>query len=81
MSAVFAGFENARVHEAVKEGDREFYGGFESEEAARAGWENGEGAVQEGQSYVRTFETAGEHACFCVPHEAAGMEGTIVVEE
>jgi plastocyanin len=56
-------------------------GGFESEEAARTGWENGEGAVQEGQSYVHTFETAGEHAYFCVPHEAAGMEGTIIVEE
>jgi plastocyanin len=56
-------------------------GGFESEEAARSGWENGEGAVQEGQSYVHTFETAGEHGYFCVPHEAAGMEGTIVVEE
>jgi plastocyanin len=56
-------------------------GGFESEEAARTGWENGEGAVQSGQAYVHTFETAGEHAYFCVPHEAAGMEGTIVVEE
>jgi plastocyanin len=56
-------------------------GGFESEEAARTGWENGEGAVQDGQSYVHTFETAGEHAYFCVPHEAAGMEGTVVVEE
>ncbi|AXG10965.1 DUF5059 domain-containing protein [Haloplanus rubicundus] len=56
-------------------------GGFESEEAARSGWENGEGAVQEGQSYVHTFETTGEHAYFCVPHEAAGMEGMIVVEE
>jgi len=56
-------------------------GDFESEEAARTGWENGEGAVREGQSYVHTFETAGEHAYFCVPHEAAGMEGTIIVEE
>ncbi|WP_135533389.1 DUF5059 domain-containing protein [Halostella pelagica] len=56
-------------------------GGFESEDAARKGWENGEGAVQSGQSYVRTFETAGEHDYFCVPHERAGMEGTIVVEE
>jgi len=56
-------------------------GGFESEAAARTGWENGEGAVQSGQSYVRTFETAGEHAYFCIPHEAAGMEGTVVVEE
>ena len=56
-------------------------GGFESEPAAREGWENGEGAVQAGQSYVRTFETAGEHQYFCVPHEAAGMVGTVDVEE
>lgn len=56
-------------------------GGFESESAAVDGWENGEGAVQSGQSYVHTFETAGEHPYYCVPHEMAGMEGTIVVEE
>ncbi|EMA11525.1 cytochrome-like protein Fbr [Haloarcula vallismortis ATCC 29715] len=56
-------------------------GGFESESAAREGWENGEGAVQSGQSYVHTFETAGEHGYFCVPHEAAGMAGTVIVEE
>ncbi|WP_128905482.1 DUF5059 domain-containing protein [Halorubrum amylolyticum] len=55
-------------------------GGFDSEEAARTGWENGEGAVQSGQSYVRTFETTGTHEYFCVPHEAAGMVGKIVVE-
>ncbi|MFC7077037.1 DUF5059 domain-containing protein [Haloarcula halophila] len=56
-------------------------GGFDSESAAREGWESGEGAVQSGQSYVHTFETAGEHEYFCTPHEAAGMVGTIVVEE
>jgi plastocyanin len=56
-------------------------GGFDSEEAAVEGWENGEGAVTEGTAYVHTFETAGEHPYYCVPHEAAGMEGTIVVEE
>ncbi|WP_424000105.1 DUF5059 domain-containing protein [Haloarcula salina] len=56
-------------------------GGFESESAAREGWENGEGAVQSGQSYVHTFETAGEHPYICIPHEAAGMVGTVVVEE
>jgi plastocyanin len=55
-------------------------GGFGSESAAREGWANGEGAVQSGQSYVHTFETAGEHEYFCAPHEAAGMVGTIVVE-
>ncbi|CQR50287.1 Plastocyanin precursor [Haloferax massiliensis] len=56
-------------------------GGFESQEAAETGWGEGKGAVQSGQSYVHTFETAGEHAYFCVPHEAAGMTGTVVVEE
>lgn len=55
-------------------------GGFDSESAAREGWENGEGAVRSGQSYVHTFETAGEHEYFCAPHEAAGMVGTVVVE-
>jgi plastocyanin len=56
-------------------------GGFGSEAAARAGWEDGEGAVQEGQSYVHTFETPGTHAYFCAPHEMAGMVGEVVVEE
>ena len=55
-------------------------GGFESEEAARNGWENGEGAVQSGESFVHTFETTGTHEYFCIPHEAAGMVGTVVVE-
>lgn len=55
-------------------------GEFDSESAAREGWENGVGYIQSGQSYVRTFETSGTHAYFCIPHEAAGMEGEIVVE-
>ncbi|ELZ61455.1 MULTISPECIES: DUF5059 domain-containing protein [Halorubrum] len=55
-------------------------GDFDSEEAARTGWENGEGAVRSGQSYVRTFETAGTHEYVCIPHEAAGMVGEVVVE-
>jgi plastocyanin len=56
-------------------------GGFDSQEAAEAGWEDGKGAVQSGQSYVHTFETPGTHGYYCVPHEAAGMVGTVVVEE
>jgi plastocyanin len=55
-------------------------GGFDSEEAARTGWEEGKGAVQSGQSYSHTFETVGTHEYFCVPHEAAGMVGEILVE-
>ncbi|MFC7174209.1 plastocyanin/azurin family copper-binding protein [Haloplanus litoreus] len=27
------------------------------------------------------LRTTGEHAYVCIPHEAAGMEGTVVVEE
>ncbi|AUV80294.1 DUF5059 domain-containing protein [Salinigranum rubrum] len=56
-------------------------GGFESQEAAEAGWEEGAGAIQAGESYVHTFETPGTHGYYCAPHEAAGMVGTIVVEE
>ncbi|MFB6102533.1 MAG: DUF5059 domain-containing protein [Haloplanus sp.] len=56
-------------------------GGFESEGAARTGWENGKGAVASGHVYVHTVETAGTHDYVCIPHEAAGMEGTIVVEK
>jgi len=55
-------------------------GGFSSESAARDGWENGEGAVQEGEYYERTFETTGTHEYLCIPHEAAGMVGEVVVE-
>lgn len=55
-------------------------GDFESESRARDGWETGHGAVQSGQSYVKTFETTGEHEYLCIPHEAAGMVGTVIVE-
>lgn len=44
------------------------------------GWENGEGYVQSGQYYTHTFEMTGTHDYFCIPHEAAGMEGSIIVE-
>ncbi|WP_318567597.1 DUF5059 domain-containing protein [Salinigranum marinum] len=55
-------------------------GGFDSRSAAETGWDEGRGAVQSGQSYVHTFETAGTHEYFCIPHEAASMVGTVVVE-
>lgn len=55
-------------------------GGFDSEPAAREGWENGKGAVADGHSYVHTFGTPGTHEYFCIPHEAAGMVGTVTVE-
>lgn len=55
-------------------------GGFDSEKKAVSGWDAGKGAVQSGQSYVHTFETKGTFEYYCIPHEAAGMTGTIVVE-
>jgi plastocyanin len=55
-------------------------GGFDSQPAAEKGWSNGTGAIQSGQSYVRTFETTGTHEYYCAPHEAAGMVGSVTVE-
>jgi plastocyanin len=63
--------------------DAEYWasGGFESQEAAETGWnEEKKGAVQSGQSYVHTFEIKGTHGYYCLPHEAAGMVGEVVVE-
>ena len=58
-------------------------GGFESEDAAREGfWEQGgEGTIRSGETWSYTFETSGTHPYFCVPHERAGMVGTVVVSE
>ena len=56
-------------------------GGFDSEEAARTGWNNGEGNVAGGESVSHTFETLGTYEYFCIPHESAGMVGEVVVTE
>ncbi len=58
-------------------------GGFESEAAAREGfWEQGgEGTIRSGETWSYTFETPGTYPYFCVPHERAGMVGTVVVSE
>lgn len=53
-------------------------GGFETEAAARDGFPAGE--IVEGDSYSHTFDTAGEYRYFCIPHEQAGMTGTVTVE-
>lgn len=58
-------------------------GGFESEAAAREGfWQaGGEGTVRSGETWSYTFETPGTYPYFCVPHERAGMVGSVVVSE
>ena len=53
-------------------------GGFESERAARDAYP-GRGNVPAGGTYEHTFETAGEHGYFCIPHERNGMVGTVRV--
>jgi len=61
-------------------------GDFDSESAAREGWDEESGTVQgaftSGEYYTHTFETAGEHEYFCIPHEETlKMLGTVIVEE
>ena len=53
-------------------------GGFDAEEAARSGYPDGD--VPGGETYEHTFEVPGTYEYFCVPHEAADMVGTVVVE-
>jgi plastocyanin len=52
-------------------------GGFESEDAARAN--ESAGLVDEGETYSHTFQVEGTHEYFCIPHESAGMLGTVEV--
>jgi plastocyanin len=59
-------------------------GGFDSEQAARDAYAPGDteaGDVPGGESWSHTFETAGTHEYFCIPHESAGMVGTVEVQD
>jgi plastocyanin len=62
--------------------DAEYFasGGFDSEQAARDGYPD-EGDIPGGESYEHTFETEGEFGYFCIPHESAGMVGSVTVQE
>ena len=57
-------------------------GGYDSTEAARDafGSELG-GRIDSGDSWSPTFEAPGEYEYLCIPHEASGMVGSVVVEE
>ena len=55
-------------------------GDLESESAARSAYP-GQGDVPGGESYSHTFQTTGTHGYFCIPHEAVGMVGEVVVTE
>lgn len=59
-------------------------GGFEDEQAARDAWKNslnGGGIVEPGSTYEHEFSVPGEYFYFCIPHESAGMKGTVIVTE
>ena len=57
-------------------------GGYDSTDAAREEWNSGGGGnIDPGETFEHTFETAGEHSYFCIPHERNGMVGTVVVTE
>ncbi|WP_129115072.1 cupredoxin domain-containing protein [Halegenticoccus tardaugens] len=70
-------YENAIPEEA------EYFasGGFDSERAAREAWRQGGGALDNGETFSHTFDAPGRYEYVCVPHEMAGMVGTVVVEE
>jgi plastocyanin len=45
--------------------------------AGASEWDSG--FVKEGQSFVRKFDKPGTYRYICIPHEGAGMVGTVVV--
>jgi plastocyanin len=57
-------------------------GGFDSQAAAENGWTSGaNGNLTQNQTFEHTFEVVGTHEYYCIPHEAAGMRGEVVVSE
>jgi plastocyanin len=59
-------------------------GDYSSEDAARHAWENqieDAGNIRPDEEYRHTFEVPGTFAYFCIPHEPAGMVGTVTVTE
>lgn len=59
--------------------EAEFFasGGFDSEQAARDAYP--EGDIAGGESYEHTFEVEGTYGYFCIPHETAGMVAELTV--
>ena len=64
--------------------DAEFFasGGYDSTTAARDAFGSDLGGlIDSGDTWSHTFEVPGEYEYLCIPHEASGMVGTVVVEE
>ncbi len=57
-------------------------GGYEDEATAWDAWHSYEGGnLYSGERFEHTFEVAGVHEYYCIPHEQGGMRGSIVVED
>jgi len=57
-------------------------GGFDVESGARSAYSAGDpesGDIAEGETYRHTFAVEGTYDYFCIPHESAGMLGTVDV--
>ena len=61
-----------------KEGEYFASGGFKSEGAARKNL-NG-GLIPSNEQFMHTFDISGVYEYYCIPHESAGMVGTVQVE-
>jgi len=80
---------NSRAHtvtaydDGIPEGAEYFAsGGYDSEFAARDAYvESFGGAIGSQDTFEHTFAVPGQYDYFCIPHEKAGMVGTIVVRE
>jgi plastocyanin len=57
-------------------------GGYGSEQAARdAFFDSFGGAMSTRDTFEHTFTVPGQYDYFCIPHEQAGMHGSVVVGE
>lgn len=55
-------------------------GGFDGERTAREAWDRNAGVLTTDELFEHRFETPGTFTYFCIPHEEAGMVGTVTVE-
>lgn len=57
-------------------------GDYPNQAAAVEAWyDHFGGRMEPGDTFSHTFEVAGTHEYYCVPHEAGGMIGSVVVRE
>ncbi|WP_416839334.1 cupredoxin domain-containing protein [Haloferax sp. DFSO52] len=71
------------AYEAVLPEGAAFFasGGYDDEQTARDAYSNSLGGlINSNETYSYTFDVPGEYKYLCIPHEQAGMVGTVVVE-